>query len=261
MSSAQQIADLLKVAKDIPILNTGINDTATEYSTYPVKEHTRLLSSSGKSISTPLNSLLSFRNVKIPTDKNDLNYKDRNLLENYKKNALTLTFRGTRTAPASRVEWEEYYLHLVPLVIEHPKILLSENKNLTTTMTKLYWASSDFIGDASLNVEQRSILKVKSLCLPILANDSWVPGQNEDDEISAIVLEEMGLQLVPRNTVANQDERRKYDNMVVIYENAMIFLRELLNHTFLRAIYYTSTRQAQSEYKEVQRTFVTRNAL
>ena len=261
MSSAQQIADLLKVAKDIPILNTGINDTATEYSTYPVKEHARLLSSSGKPISTPLNSLLSFRNVKIPTDKNDPNYTDRNLLENYKKNALTLTFRGTRTAPASRVEWEEYYLHLVPLVIEHPKILLSENKNLTTTMTKLYRASSDFIGDASLNVEQRSILKVKSLCLPILANDPWVPGRNEDDEISAIVLEEMGLQLVPRNTVANQDERRKYDNMVVQYENAMIFLRELLNHTFLRAIYYTSTRQAQSEYKEVQRTFVTRNAL
>jgi hypothetical protein len=94
MSSAQQIADLLKVAKDIPILNTGINDTATEYSTYPVKEHARLLSSSGKPISTPLNSLLSFRNVKIPTDKNDPNYKDRDLLENYKKNALTLTFRG-----------------------------------------------------------------------------------------------------------------------------------------------------------------------
>jgi hypothetical protein len=87
--------------------------------------------------------------------------------------------------------------------------------------------------------------------------------QNEDDEISAIVLEEMGLQLVPRNTVANQDKRRKYDNMVVQYENAMIFLRELLNHTFfLRAIYYTSTRQAQSEYnKEAQRTFLTRNAL
>jgi hypothetical protein len=51
------------------------------------------------------------------------------------------------------VEWEEYYLHLVPLVIEHPKILLSESKSLTVTMRKLYKASSDFIGDASLNVE------------------------------------------------------------------------------------------------------------
>ena len=65
MSNAQQISDLLKVAKDIPILHTGINDTATEYSTYPVKEHNRLLSTSGKPMSTPLNSLLSMRNVKI----------------------------------------------------------------------------------------------------------------------------------------------------------------------------------------------------
>jgi hypothetical protein len=257
MSNSQQISDLLKVAKDIPLLHTGINDTATEYSTYPVKEHNRLLSTSGKPMSTPLNSLLSMRNVKIPTDRNDPNYKDRGLLETYKKNALTLTFRGTRTAPTSKVEWEEYYLHLVPLVIVHPKILLSESKNLTTTMTKLYRASSDFIGDASLNVEQRSMLKVKSLCLPILANDPWVPGTNEADEIDTIVLEELGLTIKPRA----QDEKRKFDNMVVQYGNALSFLRELLNHTFLRAIYHTSTRQAQGEYKEVQRTFVTQNAL
>jgi hypothetical protein len=257
MSNSQQIADLLKVAKEIPILHTGINDTATEYSTYPVKEHNRLLSSSGKPMNTPLNSLLTMRNVKIPTDRNDPNYKDRTLLETYKKNALTLTFRGTRTAPTSKVEWEEYYLHLVPLVIEHPKILLSESKNLTTTMTKLYRASSDFIGDASLNVEQRSMLKVKSLCLPILANDPWVPGANEADELDDIVLEEMNLTTKPRGA----DEKRKFDNLVVQYQNALSFLREVLNHTFLRAIYHTSTRQAQGEYKEVQRTFVTQNAL
>jgi hypothetical protein len=86
MSNAQQITDLLKVAKDIPILHTGIHDTAQEYSTYPVKIHNRLLSSSRKPVSTLLNSLLSFRNVKIPTDKNDPNYKDRVTLEIYKKN-------------------------------------------------------------------------------------------------------------------------------------------------------------------------------
>jgi hypothetical protein len=249
MSNAQQITDLLKVAKDIPILNTGIRDTAQEYSTYPVKEHNRLLSSSGKPVSTPLNSLLSFRNVKIPTDKIDPNYKDRTVLETYKKNALSLTFRGTRTAPASTVEWEEYYLHLLPLVIEHPKILLTESKNLSTTMTKLYRASSDFLENASLSVEQRSTLKVKSLCLPILAEHPWIPGANEDDELEKDVLEEMGLQqAIP--TAAN--DKRKYDNLVVQYKTALTFLRELINHTFLRAIYHTSTRQAQTEYKEIQ---------
>ena len=54
MSSSLQISDLLKVAKDIPILHTGINETAMEYSTYPVKEHPKLLSSTGKPASTRL---------------------------------------------------------------------------------------------------------------------------------------------------------------------------------------------------------------
>ena len=79
MSSSLQISDLLKVAKDIPILHTGINETAMEYSTYPVKEHPKLLSSSGKPASTPLNSMLAMRVIKIPTDRNDPNYKDRTL--------------------------------------------------------------------------------------------------------------------------------------------------------------------------------------
>ena len=257
MSSSLQISDLLKVAKDIAILHTGLNDTATEYSTYPVKEHTKLLSSSGKPASTPLNSMLAMRVIKIPTDRNDPNYKDRTLLETYKKNALSLTFKGTRTAPTSMVEWEEFYLHLVPLVVEHPKILLSESKNLTNTMTKLYRASNDFIGDASLTVEQRSMLKLKSLCLPILADNPWVPGPQEDDDIEKIVLEEMSLAAIP----TAPDDKRKYDNTVVLYQSALTLLRELLNHTFLRAVYHTSSRQAQNEYKEVQRTFVAKNSV
>ncbi len=229
MSSSLQISDLLKVAKDIPILHTGINETATEYSTYPVKEHPKLLSSSGKPASTPLNSMLAMRGIKIPTDRNDPNYKDRTLLEIYKKNALTLTFRRTRTAPVSMVEWEEFYLHLIPLVVEHPKILLSESKNLTNSMTKLYRASNDFIGDASLTVEQRSTLKLKSLCLPLLADDPWTPGAQEEDEVDKIVLEKLALAAIP--TAA--DEKRKFDNTVVLYKSALTLLRELLNHTLL----------------------------
>ncbi len=34
----------------------------------------------------------------------------------------------------------------------------------------------------------------------------------------------------------------------------MTYLRELINHTFLRTIYQTSSRQAKLEYMEVQRT-------
>ncbi len=35
----------------------------------------------------------------------------------------------------------------------------------------------------------------------------------------------------------------------------MAYLREILNHTFLRAVYQTSSRQAKLEYQEVQRNF------
>ncbi len=57
------------------------------------------------------------------------------------------------------------------------------------------------------------MLKVKSLCLPILANDPWIPGANE----------EMGLTIKP----PGPDEKRKFDNMVVQYVNALSFLRDL----------------------------------
>jgi hypothetical protein len=124
-------------------------------------------------------------------------------------------------------------------------------------MTKLYRASNDFIGDASLTVEQRSMLKLKSLCLPIFSDDPWTPGPQEDDEIEKNVLEEMALAAIP--TAA--DEKRKYDNTVVLYQSELTLLRELLNHTFLRAVYHTSSRQAQNEYKEIQRTFVAKNSV
>ena len=54
--------------------------------------------------------------------------------------------------------------------------------------------------------------------MPILANDPWVPGTNEADEIDAIVLEEMGLSLKPRD----QDGKRKFDNMVVQYAKSHV---------------------------------------
>lgn len=251
------IADILSLARDIPLLNTGVGTVATE-STYPTKEHPSLLTHKGKPSSTPLNSLLAARTVKIPTDRNDPHYKSRHKLEKYKKNALSLSFKGHRNAPVARVEWEEYYLHMLPLILEHPKRLLSESKQLTNTMSKLYKASSDYIGDASLNIEQQATLKTRSLCLPIIAENPWNKADDEEDQVEAIVLEEMGLAVAP--TQQNPEELRKFGNLKVQYTRALSFIRELTNHTFLRVIYHTSTRQAQLEFKEVQHHFLNEHA-
>ncbi len=78
-------------------------------------------------------------------------------------------------------------------------------------------------------------------------------GQDEADDIEQICLEDLGLNAVP--SARNDPEtRRKFDNLTVQYSRNMTYLRELINHTFLRAIYHTSSRQAKLEYKEVQRT-------
>ena len=170
-----ELGELLKAAKNVPLLNSGIN-TGIIVSTYPTKEHNDLLKS-GKPGTTPLNTSLGFRTARVPTDSKDPNYSQRHLIQTYKTNALTMTFKGHRNARVAKVEWEEFYLHLLPLVIEHPKLLMTGGKDkVTQTINKLFKPSAQFIGDASLNVELQNTMKVKSLCLPILADNPFAKG-------------------------------------------------------------------------------------
>ncbi len=100
-------AALLKNAKDIPVLNTGIDNSVTSECTFPTKEHPSLLTHTGKTVNTPLNSTLSVRHIKLPTNPKDPHYADRNKLASIKKNALTLSFRGHRDGKVPRIEWDQ----------------------------------------------------------------------------------------------------------------------------------------------------------
>jgi hypothetical protein len=164
-------AALLKNARDIPVLSTGIDNTVTPESACSTKEHSSLLTHTGKTSNTPLNSTLNPRHIKVPTNPKDPHYADRHTLASIRKNALTLTFRDHRDGKVPRIEWDQFYLHLLPLVLEHPKLMLTESKQMTETLRKIYKASSDFIGDASLSAEQQVALKTRSLCLPLLAEN------------------------------------------------------------------------------------------
>ena len=113
---------LIKNARDIPVLHTGIDNSVTSESTFPTKEHPSLLTHTGKTVNTPLNSTLSARHIKVPTNPKDPHYADRNTLASIKKNALSLSFRGHRDGKVPRIEWNQYYLHILPLVLEHPKL-------------------------------------------------------------------------------------------------------------------------------------------
>ncbi len=119
---------------------------------------------------------------------------------------------------------------------------------VSQTINKLFKPSAQFIGDASLNVELQDTMKVKSLCLPILADNPFAKGDDEDILITKIALEDEGISDVPNE--AEADDLRKHENVKVQYTRALAYIRELTNHTFLRAIYHTSSHQAQIEYKD-----------
>ena len=115
--------------------------------------------------------------------------------------------------------------------------MLAESKQMTDTLRKIYKASSDFIGDASLSAEQQVALKTRSLRIPLLADNPWEPSDDEDDTINEIVLEDRSLDAIPNN---GSDEKTKFDNVVVQYKRTMAYLREIpvsYTHLTLPTIY------------------------
>ena len=64
------------------------------------------------------------------------------------------------------------------------------------------------------------------------------------------------MQLCQRITIPtdDSDERIKHDNTVVQYSRAMAYLREILNHTFLRTIFHTSSKKQSLNIKKFKET-------
>ena len=122
------------------------------------------------------------------------------------------------------------YAHIA-VVLEHPKLMLTESKQMTESLRKLYKASSDFIGDASLSAEQQVALKTRSLWLPLLADNPWEHPKDEPpkftahdiiDTINAIVSQDRVIDVIP---IEDSDKRIKHDNTVVQYSRAMAYLK------------------------------------
>ena len=97
---------------------------------------------------------------------------------------------------------------------------------------EIYKAQSDFIEDAALSVEQQVVLKTRSLCLPLLADNPWEYPKDEPpkftahdiiDTINAIVTEDCVINAIP---IEDSDERIKHDNTVVQYSRAMYGLSQ-----------------------------------
>ena len=113
------------------------------------------------------------------------------------------------------------------MVLEHPKLMLTESKQMTESLRKIYKASSYFIEDASLSAEQQVALKTRSLWLPLLADNPWEHPKDEPpkftahdiiDTINAIVSQDRVIDAISTD---DSGERIKHDNTVIQYSRAM----------------------------------------
>ena len=144
------------IEQKIPVLINGLHLVDTTETPYPSHEHTGLLDSKGNVVSTPLTAVLSARTEVIPKS---LNEKDLILANTMKKNALSLTYRGTPSQPINKIEWETIHKQLEPLCVQHVKLCLATNKTTLGYLNRILVPSRSFQGDFNTSSKRQMELQ------------------------------------------------------------------------------------------------------
>ena len=249
----EAIKDLLRLGGDIPILEVGAFGSETTQVSYPTEEHIALQGANGRKINSHLNLVMRARTVnlkKLPEGP------DKAKLTSYKDHAAKITFSGTTRNKSPKADFEVTQRELQPLIITHITTCLTQNKGTTAYMSKLLTAEPIHIDAFSTSREARKELQLKSLCSTLLADNPYAPGGTEDTEIEERVFSEMAINAMP--TEAAPLERFRISKLN--YQRAILALRDMVNHTYLRAIYMFSTAKAQEGLKQCHLKFLKANA-
>ena len=106
--------------------------------------------------------------------------------------------------------------------------MLTESKQMTESLRKLYKASSDFIGDASLSAEQQVALKTRSLWLPLLADNPWELPDDEPTKFTAHNTLIQSMQFLQRIAVQTRSQQmiltKESNTTIQSYNTAELWL-------------------------------------
>lgn len=245
--------DLLNKQRDtIPLLAHGSQDAMSPLSTFPTTEHTSLLTNRGEVVVSPLTLTLFARTAKVPEGTTTAQ-KEKDL--ETKKHSNSITFKGTPMNPIPKIDFESMQKQLEPMVIQHVKMALATNKSTSRAIASLLTPSAGFIGEFSSTPEQRLENKIKTYCVELLADDPYAPSSTEDANISRFVLTELDMPAVPRASTHNDDKRR-YDLLLHSYKIGLLALRDMINHTYLRAIHECSSSPSRKHLRQVHHDFL-----
>jgi hypothetical protein len=241
------IKALIERGSEVSLLREGAHGSTVRAVSYPEHEHTSL-TNKGKRVQTHLNMMLTSRKV----DLKHIPEADRSRIREQKTNALKITFSGTQVSQAPLVDWETTHKTLEPLAVQHVKECLANNKNTTACISKLLTSEPSYAGDFSISIEKRQELKLQTLCMKIISDNPYEPGADENDAIREMVFGEMQISAIP----IDQTTLNRYQVNVNNYKVEMLSLRDMINHTYLRAIHEVSTLKAKAGIKECHQDFL-----
>ena len=240
---------LLDHGDSVSLLTDGVHGSSVRVVAYPKTEHKALLKNGKPITNSPLNLTLTARTAVIK----QFPEKDRESIRAKKANALKLTFTGTRAYPCPRVDWETTHKSIEPLVMEHVKHCLNLNKNTSVYISKLLTPDPSYPGEFSVPNHTREKLKLQTFCLKVLSDSPYEPSATEDTTIRDLVLGEQQLLAIPTEAAA----LNRYTVAANNYKIAMLSLRDMLNHTYLRTIHEVSDSKAKDGIKERHQEFLT----
>ena len=240
---------LLEYGDAVSLLTDGVHGSSVRVVAYPKTEHVALLKNGRLVTNSPLNLTLTARTAVIK----QFPEKDRESIRTKKNNALKLTFTGTRAYPCPRVDWETTHKSIEPLVMEHVKHCLNINRGTSLYISKLLTPDPSHPGEFSVPNNTREKLKLQTFCLKVLSDSPYEPSASEDTQLRDLVLGEQQLPAIPTEAVA----LNRYTVAVNNYKIAMLSLRDMLNHTYLRTIHEVSDSKAKDGIKERHQEFLT----
>ena len=240
---------LLEHGDTVSLLTDGVHGSSVRVVAYPKTEHKALLKNGKLITNSPLNLTLTARTAVIK----QFPESHRESIKTKKDNALKLTFTGTRAYPCPKVDWETTHKSIEPLVIEHVKHCLNLSKNTTLYISKLLTPDPSHPGEFSVPNNTREKLKLQTFCLKVLSDSPYEPSATEDTTLSELVLGEQQLPAIPTDPA----DLSRYTVAVNNYKIAMLSLRDMLNHTYLRTIHEVSDSKAKDGIKEVHQEFLT----
>ena len=247
LRNAQQVSQSHLVAHrelyTVPFPDTNHPDLELDYSETPTKA------------SSVLDTLtVDPESYKVPAYRQQF-------MKVYNEIKTSWQFNATRAAPITEKEWEDYDTRLRALIIDHVNSSLSKKNLLDKNTKQLLDGGVNTTDSLSSTPESKMKDSLASMITPHIRDHFFIceDYRVEQEALQDLTWRSLGLATVPTPPRSDRNasgDYVKYTRALKANTQAMVKLRELINHCYIWFLYTVSTHEVQREFKQVHQEFI-----